>query len=149
MTIKKWKTLWQKEKLHVLCNFLFCHYVFKKPTAAEASESVYMRERVKPHSTVLQLHHSKSMVNHEIGAICNLILRTSSSVLVLSHYHRTAGKFILTISSSVVMLSQYNRTVGKFILTISSSVLVLSQYNRTAGNVYIDNKLISCNAIPI
>ena len=43
---KKWKTLWQKEKLHILCNFFFCHYVFKKPSAAEASESVYMRERV-------------------------------------------------------------------------------------------------------
>ena len=25
----------------------FCHYVFKKPSAAEASESVYMKERVK------------------------------------------------------------------------------------------------------
>ena len=48
MDNKKWKTLWQKEKLHVLCNFFFCHYVFKKPSAAEASESVYMRERVKP-----------------------------------------------------------------------------------------------------
>ena len=45
---KKWKTLWQKEKLHVLCNFFFCHYVFKKLSAAEASESVYMRERVNP-----------------------------------------------------------------------------------------------------
>ena len=44
---KKWKTLLQKEKLHILCNFFFCHYVFKKPSAAEASESVYMRERVK------------------------------------------------------------------------------------------------------
>ena len=44
---KSGKTLWQKEKLHVLCNFFFCHYVFKKPSAAEASESVYMRERVK------------------------------------------------------------------------------------------------------
>ena len=30
-----------------MCNFFFCHYVFKKPSAAEASESVYMRERVK------------------------------------------------------------------------------------------------------
>ena len=30
-----------------LCNFFFCNYVFKKPSAAEASESVYMRERVK------------------------------------------------------------------------------------------------------
>ena len=38
----------QKEKLLVLSNFFFCHYVFKKLSAAEASESVYMRERVKP-----------------------------------------------------------------------------------------------------
>ena len=45
---KKWKTLCQMEKLLVLSNFLFCHYVFKKPSAVEESESVYMRERVKP-----------------------------------------------------------------------------------------------------
>ena len=37
----------QKEKLIVLSNFIFCHYVDKKPSTAEASESVYMRERVK------------------------------------------------------------------------------------------------------
>ena len=42
----KWKTLWQNEKLLVLSNFFFCHYVFKKPSAAEAPESVYMRETV-------------------------------------------------------------------------------------------------------
>ena len=29
-------------------NCSFCHYVFKKPSAAEASESVYMREKVNP-----------------------------------------------------------------------------------------------------
>ena len=34
-------------QLHVLCNFFFCHYVLKKLSAAEASESVFMRERVK------------------------------------------------------------------------------------------------------
>ena len=28
-------------------NFFFCHYVFKKPSATEASESIYMSERVK------------------------------------------------------------------------------------------------------
>ena len=38
--------MWQKEKLLVLSNFFFCHYDVKKPSAAEASESVYMRERV-------------------------------------------------------------------------------------------------------
>ena len=43
---KSEKTLRQKEKLLVLSNFFFCHYVFKNPSAAEASESVYMRERV-------------------------------------------------------------------------------------------------------
>ena len=37
----------QKEKLLVLSNFVFCLYVFKKLSAAEASENVYMRERVK------------------------------------------------------------------------------------------------------
>ena len=31
----------------VLNNFFFCHHVFKKLSAPEASESVYMRERVK------------------------------------------------------------------------------------------------------
>ena len=46
MTKSEKKTLWQKEKLHVLCNLFFCHYVFKKLSAAEASESVCMRERV-------------------------------------------------------------------------------------------------------
>ena len=37
----------KKEKLIVLSKFFFCDYVFKKPSAAEALESVYMRERVK------------------------------------------------------------------------------------------------------
>ena len=29
-----------------LSNFFFCHYVFKKLSAAEAPESAFMRERV-------------------------------------------------------------------------------------------------------
>ena len=36
----------QQEKLLGLSNFFFCHYVFKTLSAAEASESVHMRERV-------------------------------------------------------------------------------------------------------
>ena len=39
--------MWKKEKLLVFSNFFFCHYVFKKLSATEASESIYMRERVK------------------------------------------------------------------------------------------------------
>ena len=41
------KTWWQKEKLLILSNFFFCCHVFKKLSAAEASESVYMRWRDK------------------------------------------------------------------------------------------------------
>ena len=36
-----------KEKLLILSNFFFRHNVFKKLSAAEAAESVYMRKRVK------------------------------------------------------------------------------------------------------
>ena len=36
------------DKLLVLSNFSFCHNVFNKASAAEASESFYMRERLKP-----------------------------------------------------------------------------------------------------
>ena len=35
-----------KEEIARFGQFLFCHYVFKKPSATEASESIYMRERV-------------------------------------------------------------------------------------------------------
>ena len=35
-----------KEEIARSEQFFFCLYVFKKPCAAEASESVYMRERV-------------------------------------------------------------------------------------------------------
>ena len=41
------KTWGQKEKLLVLSNFIFCRHVFKRLSAAEASESVFMRERFK------------------------------------------------------------------------------------------------------
>ena len=35
------KTRWQKEKILVLSNFFFCRHIFKRLSAAEASESVY------------------------------------------------------------------------------------------------------------
>ena len=48
--------LWQKVENIVakgeiarFVQFLFCHYVFKKLSAAQATESVYMRERVNPY----------------------------------------------------------------------------------------------------
>ena len=45
----------QKKKLLVLINFFFCHYiyVFKKPAAAEVSESIYEgKGKVKPLKSV-------------------------------------------------------------------------------------------------
>ena len=33
-------------------NFFLCHYVFKKPSVADVSESVYMREMVNPKYTL-------------------------------------------------------------------------------------------------
>ena len=36
-----------KGEIARLSNFFFCRHVFKKPSAAEASESVYVWERVK------------------------------------------------------------------------------------------------------
>ena len=46
---KKWKTLWKKEKLLRTFSAIssFVTMFSKKPSALEASESVYMRERVR------------------------------------------------------------------------------------------------------
>ena len=54
----------------VLSNFFFCHYVFKKSAAAEASESVYMRERVNTSMLTLsdeQMHLKKTMFGNIVG----------------------------------------------------------------------------------
>ena len=72
--VKTWKIskveniVTKGEILHVLCNFFFCYYVFKKPSAKEASESVYMRERVKQQghaekrfTGVIMLQHNEMM----------------------------------------------------------------------------------------
>ena len=84
------KTLWQKEKLHVLCNFFFFHYVFKKPSAAEASESVYMRERVN-----LKWHHHKLI----FYSISLLIKRGFESMLLtLSHIQTPNSRQLLKTS---------------------------------------------------
>ena len=68
-----------------MCNFFFCHYVFKKPSAAEASESVYMRERVNPFSytTRLQQLTLKSMKNfiNDCQTVHVLLLNIVESVV--------------------------------------------------------------------
>ena len=62
----KWKTLWQKEKLLVLSIFFFCHYVFKRPSAAEA-ESVYMRERVN--QLIINYYYFHKSAAHKVRGV--------------------------------------------------------------------------------
>ena len=73
------------EKLLVLSNFFFCYYVFKKPSAAEASESIYMRERVKDKLLILNISSQCFLMSATVkdlqcclyqlnGFICMLLL---------------------------------------------------------------------------
>ena len=52
-------TLWQNEKWLVLSNLFVCHYTLKKLSAAEASESVYMRDRINQLPDILIIESSK------------------------------------------------------------------------------------------
>ena len=49
---KSEKTLWQKKKLLILINFFFCHIVFKKLSAADTSQRIFMRERVSNYTFI-------------------------------------------------------------------------------------------------
>ena len=51
-----------KGEIACFVQFLFCHYVFKKPSAAEASESVNMRERVNHSQTGEQTQTGNTVV---------------------------------------------------------------------------------------
>ena len=48
--------------------FLFCHYVFNKSSAAEASESVYIKQRVNNKS----IAHDFNIISDKIGNISNI-----------------------------------------------------------------------------
>ena len=57
-----------KGEIAGLSNFFFCHYVFRKTSAAKASRSVYMRERVNleylftlEESALTTMHHANIM----------------------------------------------------------------------------------------
>ena len=78
----------QKEKLLVLSNFFFCHYVFKKPSAEEASESVYMRERVKHIVT------KGVIVHHERFRLFVTIIPNSINMFSFKESFNTVTKMI-------------------------------------------------------
>ena len=75
--------------------FFFCHYVFKKPSAAEASESVYMRERVNEVETVWQYEKLLSMSNlylcHNVLK-CRLLQRRQTAAVGGNEFERNSDK---------------------------------------------------------
>ena len=105
-----WKTLWQKGKLHILCNFFFCHYVFKKPSAAEASESVYMRERVNTSFDIRQ----RCILNNT-HLLENVIFFFISYLMSFFHPKTTFSKHL--------QLTIYEQIVKKRILLKTSNIL--------------------------
>ena len=58
----------KKKKLLIMSNFFICHHVFKKPSAAEASESVYMREivqrNISTQTVIWYLHTFEEKTNY-------------------------------------------------------------------------------------
>ena len=76
-----------------MSNFFLCHYVFQKSSAAEASESVYMRERVN--KTIVAIEYIKhkltkyaltlSILNFKNGLVQLFIWRCPILVLGISH----------------------------------------------------------------
>ena len=56
-----------------MSNFFFCHNVFKKLSAAEASESVYMRERVNAESILIERCPSQLIVDMPSSSINQLM----------------------------------------------------------------------------
>ena len=65
---RKVENIVSKGELLVWSNFLFCHYVFKKLSAAEAPESIYMRERRERDKWLFQSHLPVNNAN--LAAAC-------------------------------------------------------------------------------
>ena len=124
------KTLWKMEKLLVLRNFFFCRYVFKNPSAAGASESVYMRERVNPShhiDTVWRLcstPHLKNLWQKELHTIVSYCDKSFSKNI---HPHSTNGLLtFVQLYNGVCWISyQY---YWSFYSDTSQSVVMLNHY---------------------
>ena len=109
--------MWQKEKLLVLSNFFFCHYVFKKPSAAEASESVYMREITRLVNVLCQQHCSMT----KIGLyICHIIPipfpDTDRQILTPCVFHIL--KSLWKKEKGIPIFDSAFKTLTKFVLPI-------------------------------
>ena len=82
------------EILLVLSNFFFCHYVFKKLSATEASESVYMRE--------------PSCKCHDVSALSTLYMDRFGTVPFLNcNLSQSFHSHVVCISK--IMLNSINR----------------------------------------
>ena len=96
-----------------MCNLFCCHYVFKKPSAAEASESVYMRERVKlcrnvycrrPWKTFAPFPHcvlKKDDVAHQVnGYVAEMCMKAQQLILLIP---------MEMMMTKIVSINKYNK----------------------------------------
>ena len=100
------KALWQKKNLMIMNNFFFCHYVFKKLSAVEVSESVFMRERVKLNYITLITNILSGNISHKF--VCKwesvkIILVWEMSVL---DYRGICSSELLFIEVTLTPLQQ-------------------------------------------
>ena len=86
-----------------MSNFFFCHYVFKKPSAAEASESVYMRERVKNINKIL--NRAESIVTKGEILFFRLLQRRQKASL---HWEKVACVFSVNDTDLMILVFLLN-----------------------------------------
>ena len=76
------KTLWQKEKLHVLCNFFFCHYVFKKAVCCRGvGKRLYEGMGQRSHYFIIAMFVNILFYNNHIFNIFHEFTMCYSNVL--------------------------------------------------------------------
>ena len=114
-----------------MSNFLFCHYVFKKPSAAEASESVFMKERVQ---SVLQLEYKKkfNLTNFE-----NMKFKQIWKIMIcIWKYHYWIELKNVLMNWEIAQLKQFATMFSKTYKNASACLKGLIHY-LIVSNVYI------------
>ena len=125
---KSGKHCGKRRNCSFLSNFFLCHYVFKKPSAAEASESVYIRERVQdleirlPCSPIVDIG-----VLFKNEAVFVTLSVTKDNVLELFHnhlccfWHEVKGAVIIRLYVIVNIGKSTTETYNLHLVTISST----------------------------
>ena len=128
--------MWQKEKLHILCNFFFCHYVLKKPSAAEASERDIQEicgEKFKSvYESIIFVYkafqNEKNKNNYWIGLKA---LWQKEKMLIISNffiYHKVFKSSAAELSESVCMRERDKSISFYFCIQIIYFIFFLKNY---------------------